>query len=72
MDKKLNLTFVIMDSWSRPVYKDDNGRLYVDADPGCVYPDIHTKSSNEIDGEPEWPVSADTEITFIPSRTTWF
>ena len=70
MKKKLNLTFIKKDRWSLPVYKDDNGRLYVDTDPGCVYPAIHTKSSNDIEGEPEFPISEDIEVTFIPSRIT--
>ena len=71
MKKELKLTFIAMDKWSRPVYKCDNGKLYVDTDPGCVYPAIHTKSSNEIEGEPNYPISDDIEIIFIPSRITW-
>ena len=31
--KKLTLTFLGFDSWSRPVYDDGTGRLLVDVDP---------------------------------------
>ena len=68
MKKELRLTFITMDRWSRPVYRGDDGRLYVDTDPGCVYPSIHTKSSNDIEGEPDFPISEDMEITFMPYR----
>jgi molybdopterin converting factor small subunit len=34
-------------------------------------PEICTKCNNEFDGEPDTPISADTEITFIPERVTW-
>lgn len=72
MKKELKLTLIATDSWSRPVYEGDNGRLYVDTDPGCVYPAIHTKSGNDINGEPDYPVSDDIDIIFKPSRyTTW-
>lgn len=42
--KKLTLTFLGFDSWSRPVYDDGTGRLLVDVDPreGRA-PDICTK-----------------------------
>ena len=31
--EKLVLTFIGRDSWSRPVYQDARGNLYVDVDP---------------------------------------
>ncbi len=68
--KKLTLTLLGRDSWSRPVYEGDDGRLYVDVDPcaGCP-PKICTKCYNAFDGEPDIPVHA--EITFVPRRDTW-
>ena len=71
MEKKLTLTFIRIDNWDRPVYKDDDNKFYVDTDPNCEYPEIHTKSSNDIEGEPDFPVGKDVKITFIPSRITW-
>ena len=56
--KKLTLTFLGRDSWSRPVYEGSDGNLYVD-----------TKHRNAFDGEPDTPVHAD--ITFVPCRDTW-
>lgn len=67
---KLTITFIGWDSWSRPVYKDENGKLYVDVDPReHRQPDICTKYNNEFDGEPCDPVEA--EFEFIPHRATW-
>ncbi len=68
--KKLTLTLLGRDSWSRPVYEGGDGRLYVDVDPcaDCP-PKICTKCYNAFDGEPDIPVHA--EITFVPRRDTW-
>ncbi len=68
--KKLTLTLLGRDSWSRPVYEGDDGRLYVDVDPRAdCPPNICTKYKNAFDGEPDIPVHA--EITFVPRRDTW-
>jgi len=49
-----------------------DGKLYVDVDPRKHMPaEICTKSNNEFDGEPDWPINKDVEVTFIPSRDTW-
>ena len=70
--KTMIMTFRGRDSWGRPVYECD-GRLYVDIDPrrGTEFASLHTKSSNQFDGEPNYPVPADTEIIFKPCRDTW-
>ena len=69
--KTLQLTHKGRDNWDRPVYECD-GKLYVDVDPReHMLPSIHTKSDNEFDGEPDWPIDEDVEVTFIPSRDTW-
>jgi len=46
--KKIKAKFAYEDDWSRPVYKGDNGRYYVDVDGA-----LHTMTS---DGEPIAPV----------------
>lgn len=68
--KKLTLTLLGRDSWYRPVYEGDDGKLYVDIDPYDIdhEPSIYTKSSNSFDGEPDTPVHA--EFTFVPHRDT--
>lgn len=67
----MTLTYKGCDSWDRPVYE-CNGRLYVDVDPRKGRrPEICTKYNNEFDGEPDTPISADTEVTFVPERVTW-
>lgn len=73
----LILQYIGNDDWSRPVYKDDDGKLFVDTDPRCVYPNLCTKSGNDFYGEPDTPIRyikkyKDVEnITFIPGRKTW-
>ena len=52
--KVLHLKFVGMDSWTRPVYKDDSGTLWKDVDPRArMQPDLCTSVNNEFDGEPD-------------------
>lgn len=68
---ELTLTLLGRDSWDRPVYEDDNGRLYVDTEPCSDRPPrICTKYRNVFDGEPDTPVNAN--FTFVPSRDTWW
>lgn len=33
---KKTLTHVGRDSWSRPLYRDENGRIWVDVEPGAI------------------------------------
>jgi len=66
--KKLKLIYKGSDSWNRPVYEAE-GRLYVDIDPREGWgPSIYTKRNNEFDGEPDIPISEDTELEFVPQR----
>ena len=52
--KVLHLKFVGMDSWDRPVYKDDSGTLWKDVDPRAgMKPNLCTLVNNEFDGEPD-------------------
>jgi len=68
---KLTLTYIGRDSWSRPVYESEN-LLYVDVDPRKNrQPDMCTKQNNEFEGEPNYPISEDIEIEFVPCRDTW-
>ena len=51
------LTFIGVDSWSRPVYKDNKGKLWKDANLGSGVPSLYRASNNEFDGEPDFPIS---------------
>jgi len=63
-DPKKLLTFVGIDSWSRPVYKSEDGRLFKDVlqcrvgKPGGLC----DATNNEFEGEPDCPIPYDFEI----------
>ena len=70
------LIFVGFDSWERPVYEDENGRLWKDVDPRPGHlsdRNICSALNNYFDGEPDTPitVSHDYCLFFIPERVTW-
>ena len=67
---KLILKHMGRDSFDRPVYECD-GKLYVDTDPRCAYPDICTKSNNDFFGEPSFPIPRGVTVEFVPQRDTW-
>ena len=51
------LTFVGIDEWSRPVYKDQHGKLWKDVNLGDRDPFLHSVADNEFDGEPDMPIN---------------
>ena len=72
--KKLVLNYIGLDSWSRPVYKDESNKLFVDVDNReGRKAEICTKYNNMFDGEPDTPIGyidryKDLEIKFLPKR----
>lgn len=78
MAKKIILKLIGRDSWSRPVYVDDSGRLWKDVDPVAdSSADLCSSVNNSFDGEPDTPMSVmaryqNAEIVFEPKRDTWY
>jgi len=74
---RLVLTYVGMDSWDRPVYRDETGRLWKDVDPRPnMAADLCTSLNNEFKGEPDINMCyiekyENTIIEFVPERVTW-
>lgn len=66
------LRFLGMDSWDRPVYEDENGKLWKDVDPrkGRVA-ELCTSCNNEFDGEPDCPMKSEIVCKYVPERITW-
>lgn len=67
------LTFIGMDSWSRPVYEDENEILWKDIDNregwlGKKNENFCTSINNAFDGEPDCPMSNQFDVVFIPER----
>lgn len=56
------LKFIGIDNWSRPVYRDEKGKLWKDANLGYGIPDLHSSSSNDFEGEPDTPITGEFEI----------
>ena len=75
--KVLYLKFVGMDSWERPVYKDDIGTLWKDVDPRAgMEPNLCTSVNNEFDGEPDRGMKylekyRGVTVAFDPERIVW-
>ncbi len=68
--EKVKMTYLGMDSWSRPVYKDESGKLFKDVDPrNGREPKLTSSCNNSFDGEPDMPFKGIPE--FIPERITW-
>lgn len=69
-NEKIEMEFVGMDSWSRPVYKDNNGKLWKDTDPRAHVPaSLYSALNNEFDGEPDCPFHG--KAILLPKRVTW-
>jgi len=65
------LKFIGRDGWARPVYRDENGKLWKDPDcragwQGALYSSV----GNDFEGEPDWPMEPDTPCEFYPKRIT--
>ena len=73
----ISLKYIGRDSWSRPVYQQEDGTLWKDVDPReGRKPELCTSVNNAFDGEPCDPMRVmnqfkDAEICFIPQRDTW-
>ena len=52
----LKLKPIGTDSWSRPVYEDQNGRLWKDITLGRNKPNLCSAVNNAFDGEPDLPI----------------
>jgi hypothetical protein len=59
---KLKLKFVGVDSWDRPVYQDESGRLWKDVNLGRGEPSLCSSNNNEFDGEPDMPLRGEYEM----------
>lgn len=75
--EKLVLQYISNDKYNRPVYKDENGNLFVDTDPRKDrYPQLCTKLNNAFDAEPDAPIRfikrySDVKFIFKPERVVW-
>lgn len=56
------LHFIGIDSWDRPVYRDESGLLWKDVNLGSGEPCLHSSSDNDFDGEPDMPIRSAYEI----------
>lgn len=70
--KAVSLTYIGMDSWNRPVYKDENGKLWKDTDPRSHVPaSLYSALGNSFDGEPDMPFPIHNKFKLLPKRVTW-
>lgn len=75
--ENLVLQYIGNDSNDRPVYKAENGKLFIDTDPRKDrQPRLCTKLNNAFDAEPDVPVMYigkydNTQFIFKPERIVW-
>lgn len=73
----LLLTHKGRDSWDRPVYEDETGKLWKDVEPGLnCKPKLCSALYNAFDGEPDTPMEymkkyEGVPVVFLPKRDTW-
>ena len=56
------LCFAGIDSWDRPVYRDESGQLWKNVNLGNGEPCLHSASNNDFEGEPDMPITCGYEI----------
>lgn len=54
-----------IDNWDRPVYKDENGKIYKDTNLGSGELALCTSSNNNFYGEPDMPVKENIKIEIV-------
>ncbi len=52
---KVELMFIGIDYWDRPVFRDPNGKIWKDVNLGYGTPSLRSASGNDFDGEPDMP-----------------
>lgn len=62
MKNELLLTYAGMGEFNTPAYKDQNGKVWLDTNLGHGEPALCSSSNNEIDGEPDQPISGSYRI----------
>lgn len=65
-DVLLTMKPIGKDSWSRPVYEDQYGRLWKDITLGSEKPELRSALYNAFDGEPDLPIRS--PFTILPSE----
>ena len=64
-EKIIHISFIGVDSWGCRVYKDETGRLWKYSDPGEMpeerHDGLYRASSNDPDGEPDYPLCGDMD-----------
>ena len=55
--KEIELKFIGIDSWGRPVYEGQNGKLWKDVTLGRGTPELCSACNNDFYGEPDMPIA---------------
>ena len=77
MKDKIYLKYKGRDSWDRPVYQDESGKLWKDVEPYSDRPaHLCSACDNAFDGEPDNPMNAmaryqNITVIYYPTRDVW-
>jgi hypothetical protein len=58
----IKLTCIGTDGWSRPVYEDEDGRIWKDVNLGSGEPYLHRVCNDDFEGEPDMPLTGEYKI----------
>lgn len=58
----LKLTYVCLNDWNMPTYRDQFGKLWLDTNLGKGIPDLCKSSNNDFDGEPDYSINSEYEF----------
>ena len=65
----LKIKFIGIDNWDRPVFKDEEGKIYKDTNLGKGVLALTTVTGNNFYGEPDMPIQEDINIKIVNNFT---
>jgi len=63
--EELNIQFIGIDSWDRPVFRSERGVLYKDVNLGKGNMALYTSCNNKFEGEPDYPINGNVNVNIV-------
>jgi len=65
--QELNIQFIGVDNWDRPVFRSEKGILYKDVNLGNGNLALYTSCNNKFEGEPDYPIDGNINVNIVQS-----